>query len=143
MLPIIGALLPIVGKVIDKVIPDVAGREAAKMEIQLKLAEQENELSKLLIQADVAQTAINLKEAESSDKFVARARPAIMWICAFGLAWQCVLLPVLGAGAVFCGHPEMVVQLPPIDSKTLLTIMGYLLGYGGLRTIEKFKGVES
>ena len=138
MLPVIGALLPILGKVLDRVIPDVAAREAAKMEIQLKLAEQEGELVKALIQSDIAQSEINKADAESPDRFKSYARPAALWICVVALGWT-VFLPLVAWIIQLFGHP--VPQIPELGSEALTTITFGLLGLGGLRTYEKKQGI--
>jgi len=138
MLPIIGALLPIVGKIIDKVIPDVAGREAAKMEIQLKLAEQEGELVKALIQSDIAQSEVNKTEAASDNIFKSGWRPAVGWICVTGLAWS-VFLPVIAWFIKLAG--VQIPELPILNGEILTSLTFGLLGLGGLRTYEKKSGV--
>lgn len=138
MLPIIGALLPIVGKVLDKVIPDVAGREAAKMEIQLKLAEQEGELVKALIQSDIAQSEVNKVEAASDSLFKSGWRPAVGWICVVGLIWS-VFLPVIDWFIRLTGYQTPV--LPALSGEVLTSLTFGLLGLGGLRTYEKKQGV--
>lgn len=138
MLPVIGALLPIIGKVIDKVIPDVAGREAAKMEIQLKLAEQEGELVKALIQSDIAQSEVNKTEAASENIFKSGWRPAVGWICVTGLAWS-VFLPVIAWFIRLSG--VQVPELPVLNGEILTSLTFGLLGLGGLRTYEKKSGV--
>jgi hypothetical protein len=138
MLPIIGALLPIVGKIIDKVIPDVVGREAAKMEIQLKLAEQEGELVKALIQSDIAQSEVNKTEAASDNIFKSGWRPAVGWIGVTGLAWT-VFLPVISWFLQMAG--VQTPPLPQLGGEVLNTLLFGLLGLGGLRTYEKKSGV--
>jgi len=138
MLPVIGALLPIVSKVLDKVIPDKAGREAAKAEIQLKLAEQEGELVQALLQSDVAQAEVNKVEAASDSGFKSGWRPAVGWICVFGLLWS-VLLP-LAAWGLNAAHIETP-PLPLLPNEVLTSLTFGLLGLGGLRTYEKKSGV--
>jgi len=138
MIPLIGALLPIVSKVIDRVIPDVAAREAAKMELQLKLAEQEGELIKALVQSDVAQAEINKVDAESPDKFKSYARPAALWICVIALGWT-TFLPVVAWVLQACG--VSVPGVPELGGEALTTVTFGLLGLGGLRTYEKRAGI--
>jgi hypothetical protein len=142
MIPLLSALTPIIEKALS-FIPD----PAKKAEAQLKLTQEINEHSETILASltavDVAQAAVNLEEAKSTDPFVSRARPAIMWICAAGLAWECIVHPILGTILVIAKHPEMVAQLPPINSQVLITMLGYMLGYGGMRTWEKTKGVAA
>lgn len=138
MIPLIGALLPIVGKVLDRVIPDVAEREKAKMELQIKLAEQEGELIKALIQSDVAQAEINKVEAQSDNPVKSLWRPAVGWICVSGLAWT-VFLPVISWFIQLFG--TQVPPLPSLGGDVLMTLTFGMLGLGGMRTYEKKTGI--
>jgi hypothetical protein len=139
MIPaLIGILTPILNKVLDKVIPDVAAREQIKLELQVKLAEQESHLIDALIQSDVAQARINEVYAKSKDKFKSYPRQLAMWISVIGLAWT--ILPVMvGQFFVWFGQPApIVVQLPEFVVNSLL--FG-LLGLGAYRTYEKKSGI--
>lgn len=138
MLQLIPLLLPTLGKVLDKLIPDVAEREKVKMELQLKLAEQEGELLKALIQSDVAQAEINKIEAASTDRFKSYPRPLAMWVCVGGLVWE-VFMPVITQLFVWTGHaaPQMI-HLPEFVTGTFLT---GLLGLAGVRSYEKKQGL--
>ena len=51
MLPILGALLPVIGSVIDRLIPDEAGKAKAKLEMQAALMDAANK--GMLAQLDV------------------------------------------------------------------------------------------
>lgn len=70
------ALLPVVGKVLDRIIPDPAARDAAKVEL-LK-AQQAGEFREL----DKSFGAI-LAEANSNDPWTSRARPSFMYVMYF------------------------------------------------------------
>ena len=103
-----------------------------KAEIEAKLLEMEFMSTK-------AQTDINLEEAKNPNMFVSGARPFIMWVCGFALAWQFIGSPIF----------EWVVKLsgsnitpPVIDTGGLVTVLMALLGLSGLRTYEKFNGVQ-
>lgn len=138
MIPLIASLVPILGSVLDKVIPNTAEREKAKAEIALKLAENETELVKLFAAQDQGQIEINKEEAKSNSLFVAGWRPAVGWICAFGCAWAFVLKPVLEWGVKLAGSTA---SLPVVQTGELMSLLMGLLGMGTLRTYEKFKGV--
>lgn len=143
MIPILGDLLkPIVEKALS-FIPD----PQKKAEAQLALMQEINNNSEAVLNAltavDAKQIDVNIEEAKSLDPFVSRARPAIMWICAAGMAWECILKALLGSVCVLSKHAEMVAQFPAINSEVLMTIQGYMLGYGGMRTWEKTKGVTA
>lgn len=140
MLPILDVLTPIIGKILD-FIPDPQKKAEAQLKLQQELDANSQAILNALTAVDKAQAETNTEEAKSSDKFVSRARPAIMWICAFGLAWECIIHPIIGTILVVTKHAEMVAQLPPINSQVLITMLGYMLGYGGMRTWEKIQGV--
>lgn len=110
-------------KVLDKFVPDPEAK--AKAEADLRDA---------LLSVDVAQAKINEKEAESSSLLVSGWRPAIGWIGAAGLTYQFVLRPFL----VGFGWEN----LPSADT-SLMELVFAMLGFGGLRTFEKIKGVAS
>jgi hypothetical protein len=82
MLPIIGALAPIVGKVIDKVFPDTEKRDMAKLEIMSELQKQSGEIEKAAAQI------INT-EAASKHWLAANWRPLTMlfFVGLIGARW--------------------------------------------------------
>ena len=122
------AILGIGGKLIDKLIPDPAAKDAAKLEL-LKL-QQSGELA-----AMTAQTEINKVEAANSSIFVSGWRPAIGWVCAAAMCYQYLVRPFL---AEF--YP--VLAFPGLDENLWQLMMG-MLGLGGLRTFEKVNNVAA
>lgn len=135
---LVATLLPILSGVLDKVIPNVAEKERIKMELQLKLSEQESVLINALIQSDLAQSKINEIYAASKDKFKSYPRQLAMWVSVLGLLWT--ILPVIvGQFFVWFGYPSpVIVQLPEFVVNSLL--FG-LLGLGAYRTYEKKQGL--
>ena len=82
------------------------------------------------------QMEINKIEA-GSDLFRGGWRPACGWICVFGLFYNASLQPIA---------PELVaiitgkaMTLRPADTEVLMTLLGGLLGLGGMRSWEKLK----
>ncbi|SDC49529.1 Holin of 3TMs, for gene-transfer release [Sphingomonas sp. YR710] len=134
------ALLDIGGKVIDRVLPDPAAKQAAQIEL-LKLA-QTGELARLTAETDLArgQIAVNQAEAANGATFVSGWRPFVGWVCGSGLGLQFLIAPLLSWGAAMAGHP---VAVPSLDMSTLLTLLAGMLGLGGLRTVEKLSGVAA
>ena len=108
-------------QVLNKFVPDPAAK-----------AQAEAELRSSLQLWDKAQTDVNAVEAANPNLFVSGWRPMIGWIGAAGLAYQYVFRP-LGVG--FYG-----INLPPLDGSLMELVVG-LLGFGGLRTFEKYKGL--
>jgi hypothetical protein len=114
-------------KVIDKFIPDPEAKTKA-----------ESELRSSLRGWDKGQMEVNKAEAASGVTMAATWRPAIGWVCAIALAFQFVVAPIGAWVAAMAG-----VDLPPaprLDSM-LWELMFGMLGFGGLRTFEKIKGV--
>lgn len=125
---VLDALLGLGGKLIDKLIPDPAARDAARLEL-LRL-QQSGELAALL-----AQTEINKVEAANPSVFVSGWRPAIGWVCALAMGYQYLLRPFL------VGFYPLL-AFPGLDDN-LWQLLAGMLGLGGLRTFEKINGVAS
>ena len=122
------AVVGVVGSVLDKFVEDKDLR--AKLNHELKTQVQ---------QANLGQIAVNQEQARHPSIFVAGARPAIMWICAFGLGWQFVFQPVC-AWAMAIWAPAL--PIPIIPTEGLMTLTLSLLGLGGMRSFEKSKGIQ-
>lgn len=92
------------------------------------------------IKIPLAQIAVNLEEAKSTNWFVAGWRPFVGWIGGVGLAYATILEPLLRfvATVVF----KYVGAFPIIDTSLTLQILLGILGLGWMRTEEKKKGVE-
>jgi roadblock/LC7 domain-containing protein len=131
MIPIVTALLPALGTLIDRLIPDRAAAEKAKAEMEMQLVNAANE-------AALAQVEVNKIEAGHSSVFVAGWRPSIGWVCAAGLAWAFVVAPIASWALVAFG---IKAELPAIQFNHLFELVLAMLGIGGLRTFEKLRGV--
>ena len=116
-----------ISDLIGKAIPD----KTKRMELESSIKSQMIDLQK-------AQAEINLEQAKHPSIFVSGSRPAILWICALGLAWQFFLAPLMNWIVVVTGSS---IQPPIINTEGLMTLTLSLLGLGGLRTAEKLKGV--
>ena len=90
-------------------------------------------------QAMLAQLEINKAEAASGSLFKGGWRPAVGWICAIAFAYHFVLQPLIIFVVAIVGVD--IPNLPEFQMNTLLTVLGGLLGIGGLRTYEKQKGL--
>lgn len=138
MLPIIGLLSPIIGKVLDK-IPDAGKKAELELELQKAIMENEDKLRSALIQSDTNQAEINKIEAASDSKFKSGWRPALAWVGVFAIAWAGLIAPVLVFFIEF--YTGKIVELPKIDTGLFMTIMTGLLGLGYYRTEEKKNGL--
>lgn len=139
MAAFIPAIIDIAGRIFDKVIPDKAAAEKAKVEFFA--AAQAHEFQLML-----EQIKVNTAEASSTSWFVAGWRPFIGWTCGFALAYTYVLLPFLQFFVFTWGSVDMVnklSRLPALDLAQLLPILIGMLGLGVMRTYEKTAGSES
>ena len=127
MLPLVTALLPMLGGIIDKVIPDRAAADKAKLEMQAKLLDAATT-------GALAQIEVNKVEAGHQSVFVAGWRPAIGWICAAALAYSYMIVPLVGFGFAVVGKP--MPKWPVLDAN-LWELMFGMLGMGALRSYDK------
>lgn len=128
---LLGPVFEIGGKLIDRLFPDPAAKAAAELEL-LKMTQAGD------LQTTLAQLEINAREAAHPSIFVAGWRPFVGWTCGVGLIYATVGHNLLAWIAVARGWPEP----PVVDADLLIYTLGGLLGIGGLRTIEKVKGVS-
>ena len=125
---VIQQLISPIASIIDKIVPD----KDLKMKLQ-------HEIQGELHKANMAQIEVNAKQAEHPSRFVAGARPAIMWVCCLGLMWAFFLAPIANWFLVVF---NVDAPLPEIETEGLLTLTLALLGLGGMRSFEKTKGVH-
>ena len=128
----IAALIPAVSGILDKFVPDADTKNKLAHEIATMSEKHDQE-------ALLAQLEINKAEAASGSLFKGGWRPAVGWVCAIAFAYHFILKDLIIFGATFTGAdlPEM----PEFDMGTLLTVLGGMLGIGGLRTYEKKSGL--
>ncbi len=130
-------LAPMLGTIIDKLLPDPAQAADAKLKM-LDLA-QKGELAALDAEMRIALGQIETNTAEATtDLFRGGWRPATGWACVVGLVYQFFLQPLLPWFVALLGGN--VPPLPPIDNDTLFVLLTGMLGLGGLRTVERVKG---
>ena len=127
MLGIADSVIGVAGKVLDKFVGD--------KDLKVKL---EAELNKELISLDLAQAQANIEQAKHPSIFVSGARPAIMWVCCFALAWQFIIAPI-SSWIIITWYP--MVTLPMLETGELISLIMALLGLGAARSFEKYKGV--
>jgi hypothetical protein len=138
MLAILNLLLPSIGSVLDRLIPDVNARAQAQDEIRKALIEQESAVNQAIAEAAKAQAEVNLAEAQNPSMFVAGWRPFVGWVCGIACAYAFLIQPMLTWISVGLGGKP----LPTLDSSVLMTVLGGMLGLGAMRTVEKTQGVD-
>ena len=90
-------------------------------------------------EALLAQLEINKAEAQSGSLFKGGWRPAVGWTCAIAFLYHFILKDLIIFVCAIAGLT--MPDLPSFDMGTLLTVLGGMLGIGGLRTYEKQKGL--
>lgn len=133
MLAILTAVLPAITTVLERLFPDPAEREKARLEFMTVFAS-----------ADLGQLEINKAEAQSPSLFVSGWRPFIGWVGAIALAWQYLIRPlaIMIFSMVEPTIATMLLNAPALDGMLWELIFG-ILGMGMLRSFDKIKGVAS
>ena len=126
------ALIGPVSNLLGKFIEDKDMKNKLAHEVATMAETHAQELAK-------GQIEINKAEAQHKSIFVAGWRPFIGWTCGVALCWHFVLQPIVMFLCAYLGF--QIPELPQFDMGSLMTILGGLLGLGGLRTYEKQKGL--
>jgi hypothetical protein len=122
---------PVTG-ILDKVIED----KDQKAKLAHELATMADKLSH---EQNLAQIAVNKEEAASGSLFKGGWRPCVGWVCAIAFFYHFVGQPVIVFVLTVTGVE--IPDLPNFNMNTLLTVLGGMLGIGGLRSYEKQKGL--
>lgn len=133
-------VLSIGSKLIDRLWPDPAQRDQAK--IQLLQLQQTGELAEMTATTDLAkaQAAINQQEAASTSLFVAGWRPFVGWCCGAAFAYAFILQPFVTFVLVVCGVKLDPKLLPALDISSMMPVLLGMLGLGAMRSYEKVQG---
>ena len=122
---------PVTG-LLDKFIEDKDQKARIAHELATMSEKHAQELS-------LAQIEVNKAEAQSGSLFKGGWRPAVGGVCAIAFLYHFLLKDIIMFVCAFAGVD--VPDLPEFDMSTLLTVLGGMLGIGGLRTYEKQKGL--
>lgn len=120
--------VPALGKVAQRFLDGKATSEELDVESAKYALDAETQLA-------LAQIKLNTAEAQHTSIFVAGWRPFVGWTAALAFFLVVILFPILTYA--FPDQPT-----PELDRDLVLTILGGMLGLGGLRTYEKMKGVH-
>ncbi len=129
---LLGNLIGPVTGILDKFIEDKDTKNKLAHEISTMAERHAQELAK-------GQLEINKTEAASRNIFVAGWRPFIGWVCGVAMAYNYVAQPMLIFGLA---QADYLVALPAIDLSEMMPVLLGMLGLGGLRSFEKFKGLS-
>ena len=135
----IGAAIDLAGDIVRRIWPD-------------KSEQEQRELA-LLLATVQGQNATNAAEATNPSVFVSGWRPFAGWVCGSALAmvyipkalvmtgiWAYQALVIVNAWDGKSALPVIPV-FPELGVTDLIGLLGALLGLGGLRTLERSKGV--
>ena len=139
----IGSIIEGVGKVASDLI--TTDKERIEMALEKrKLALEEKKIDQA---TDLAQVGINKIEAASTSLFVSGWRPAVGWVGVAGLTYQFLGYPLMQWVWAFGQGVDLIPKgLPPppdLQVEQLMTLLAGLLGFGGMRSFEKYRGVAA
>ena len=129
---LVASLIGPVSGLLDKVIED----KDQKAKLAHELATMADKLSH---EQNLAQIEVNKAEASSGSLFKGGWRPCIGWVCGVAFGYHFVVQPVIIFVLTVTGVD--IPELPNFEMNTLLTVLGGMLGIGGLRSYEKQKGL--
>ena len=126
------ALIGPVTGLLDKFIEDKDQKNAIAHEIATLATKQAHD-------AQMGQIEFLKAEAAHRSSFVAGCRPFLGWWLAFAMIWHFVLAPM---SMFVCAYACIEIPLLRVfDMDSLMTVLLGRLGLGGLRTVEKVKGI--
>ena len=136
-MPILASLIGPISSIIDKVIPDPAARDKAKLDLLTLQGTQEMQQIQTQLSAIVA-------EANSTDPWTSRARPSFLYVM------YALILLALPMGLIAAADPEMALgigrgmtaYLSGLPEELYALFGTGYLGYTAARTWGKVKGVE-
>jgi hypothetical protein len=135
-MPILGSLIAPIASIVDKVIPDKAARDKAKLELLQLQGTQELQQVEARLSAIVA-------DANSGDPWTSRARPSFLYVMYAMILWALPMGVIAAfrpeaAQAIAAGMNAYLAGLP--EPLYALFGTGYL-GYTVMRQWGKNKGV--
>ena len=120
----IASLIAPVTSLLDKWIPDADVKQQIAHELATMSERHAQELA-------VAQIKLNTEEAKGN-WFQSGWRPATGWVCVLGFAVNFLISPLAAGFGVI---------IPQADTSVMMPVLMGLLGLGGMRSFERFKGV--
>jgi Holin of 3TMs, for gene-transfer release len=134
---LVGPISTLLDTVLKRVLPPEKMSDLDRTKLQNELM---IELGKQDWQEVSAQLEINKTEASSSNMFVSGWRPFIGWVCGVAFAYNFIAQPFFMFVTGKFGYDLSL--MPTLDMASLLTVLLGMLGIGGMRTFEKYKGVN-
>lgn len=123
---------------IERIWPDPVKRAEEMRKLEELRSKGDSEALNAHVQLMLAQISVNLEQAKHKSLFVSGARPAVIWVGVFAMAWSGIAHPLLTWVWAFA---EMTGDAPPlIEAGALTAIVTGLLGVGTMRSYDKIKG---
>ena len=117
-------LIAPVSGLLDKVIQDKDEKARLAHEISTMAEKHAQQIA-------LAQIEVNKAEAKGN-WFQSSWRPATAWVCVLGFTVNFLISPIAHAFGI---------EVPQADTSVMLPVLMGMLGLGGLRTMERVKGV--
>lgn len=135
---LLSGLPGLVNNIVDKFWEDEGAAEDRRKDVLKARLTHELALWQMEHAERLAQIKVNEEQAAHPSMFVAGARPFVIWVGGVAFAYVLIVrdLLVLTVGM----DPS---TLPTIDTGLLVTVLGGVLGLGGLRSWEKSRGVDT
>ncbi len=137
----IGNIIESVGKVAD----DLFTSDEERLKMSLAEKQLDFEVTKLETDLIKGQQEITKIEAASSSKFKSWPRPALLWVCVFGFAYQFIAYPflmwIVFTIRTFDLVSKAIPSPPVLDTGALMALATVMLGVGGMRSFDKVKKV--
>lgn len=134
-------ILPVIGTVLDRILPDTEKANEAKAELSKMALQGELDSVQKEFEVQLAQIRVNEKAAEHGDIFVSGGRPFFIWVCGGAFAYTYLVRDFILLLAHFGGVAVDPTVLPQPNLSEMMPVALGLLGLGGLRSYEKVKGV--
>ena len=122
----LGAASDLINNVINKIWPDKSEQEKQQLAGAIMVVQGQLDTNKI--------------EAANPSLFVSGWRPAVGWICGLACGWNWIGLPIANLIFDLTGY---TISVSPANLSEMLPVLLGMLGLGGLRTAEKFKGVAA
>ena len=97
---------------------------------------------KALVDVDKEQAKINREDAKATGalSWIQRLwRPTLAWVCVLAFMFQFLVIPITNW---VCALRGTTIDLPTLDSSTLMTVLFSLLGLTGARSFDKLKKIS-
>lgn len=147
ILDLIGTALKTIGSVVggsEKVKAAIATIEetiSSNDALKVELAKAEIESQRVLVSDSASLRLLYAEELKSNDKFIARVRPAAIWLVLAVVAMNFVLLPLFNTIATYFGYQPVVVLVPTLPDE-FYWLAGSMFGiYTGARSWDKKNAV--